>query len=328
MKSKILFVIDNLELKYFEFNNLVTNFWFIKELLQDGFSVDVTVKNNLFVDKSVPKTICYSSYTENNDIFYDKNEKIQNINDYDVVFFRPDPPVDIDYINACYVFDFVDMEKVFVINNPMSVRSFNEKFHLNYFYKFAPENIVTSSLKEIKKFVKEFGKTVIKPLNRCFGSGVYILQDGDKNINTIVNSLTNDGKTLVMVQKYIPEAQKGDKRVLILGDKVYKNTVRKLASDDDFKFNTHEDKFFEPCELTDYEYEMAKTVASELNKKGLFLVGLDVVDNKILEINVTSPCYFIKEINALYGLSFEKEIMRDLYSLINQHVKKEVLLCK
>lgn len=317
MKNSILFVIDDLELKYFEFNDLVTNFWLIKEFLEREWEVFITIKSGLMTEGNLAKTLCYETYLENNDIFYKKDEqKKYLIEDFDVVFFRPDPPVDIDYINACNVFDYVDHEKTVLINNPIAIKNFNEKFHLNYFPQYAPENIVTANADEIKSFVREQGKAIIKPLNQCFGGGVYYLDKEERNINTIIKNLTNNGKTMVMVQKYLEGAVNGDKRILILGEHVFDECIRKLPGKDDFKFSVHSDKYFETAKLTDEEKEMAKAVAKRLNIVELYMVGLDVADGKIMEINVTSPCYFIREINAHNKERFQDILMEKLIELI------------
>ena len=317
MKNSILFVIDDLELKYFEFNDLVTNFWLIKEFLEREWEVFITIKSGLMTEGNLAKTLCYETYLENNDIFYKKDEqKKYLIEDFDVVFFRPDPPVDIDYINACNVFDYVDHEKTVLINNPIAIKNFNEKFHLNYFPQYAPENIVTANADEIKNFVREQGKAIIKPLNQCFGGGVYYLDKEERNINTIIKNLTNNGKTMVMVQKYLEGAVNGDKRILILGEHVFDECIRKLPGKDDFKFSVHSDKYFETAKLTDEEKEMAKAVAKRLNIVELYMVGLDVADGKIVEINVTSPCYFIREINAHNKERFQDILMEKLIELI------------
>ena len=134
------------------------------------------------------------------------------------------------------------------------------------------------------------------------------LYEGDPNTRTIINTLTNNESTLVMVQKFIPDVKKGDIRVLTLGDKVLPYTVKKLPGNDDFKFNTHNDNFLTKSELTTEDINLFAPVAEKLNAMGIKMAGLDVIDKKIIEINVTSPCYFIKEINAIYGCSLEKEI--------------------
>ena len=322
MNKKVLFVIDEIELKYFEFNKLVTNFWLIKELLARGFDVDITTKRNLFLSQNVACAITYKSAIKEDDIIYNKKENISAINDYDVVFFRPDPPVDVDYINACYVFDFVDKNKTLLINDPCEIKNFNEKLHANFFPEFLPKNIVTSSKNLIKDFVNQEGDCVLKPLNKCFGSGVFYLKKGDKNINSIILNATENEKTLVMVQKKVNSTIKGDKRILIIGEKVFDESVIKLAGEDDFKFNSHDDKHFAPTQLTQHEKQMAQQIAKKLSNQGLYMAGLDVMEGKILEINVTSPCYFIKEINSFYHTNFEEKIMAELLILINNHFSK------
>lgn len=317
LQQTVLFVIDDIELKYFEFNDLVTNFWIIKELLQRGFEVFITVKNKLFTENDVAKTICYEVYLKDNNIFYKKETpKEYIIEHFDVAFFRPDPPVDIDYINACNVFDYVDTERTVMINNPVAIKNFNEKFHLNYFNRFAPQNIVTADADKIKDFVREHKKAIIKPLNRCFGSGVYYLDTEERNINAIIKNLTNEGKTMVMVQEYLEGAVKGDKRILIVGEHVFDECITKLPGKDDFKFSVHSDKYFQTATLTEDEKKMAQEVAKYLNSVELYMVGLDVADGKIMEINITSPCYFIREINAHNNENFQDKLMDKLIELI------------
>ncbi len=304
--KKILFVIDKLELKYFEFNKLVTNFWIIKEFLERGNSVFITTIPNLFLKGDVAYTKCFETFSQDDNIFYKSVSINDMIDNFDLVMFRPDPPVDTDYINATYIFDFVKKAKV--INSPQAIRNFNEKLHSVYFKDLMSDNIVTASLQEIEDFLKINKEIVIKPLNRCFGSGVMYLYEGDPNTRTIINTMTNNETTLVMVQKFIPEVKQGDIRVLTLGDKVLKYCIKKLPTGDDFKFNTHNDNFITNAELSTEDLENFTQVAKKLNSMGISMAGLDVINGKIIEVNVTSPCYFIKEINGLYNVHIEKEI--------------------
>ena len=303
---KILFVIDKLELKYFEFNKLVTNFWLIKGFLDRKNDVYITTIPHLSLKADVPYVKCFETFVHEENIFY-KNVQIEKqIDDFDLVMFRPDPPVDIDYINATYIFDFV--KKAEVINSPAAIRDFNEKLHSVYFKEYMAENIVTASLNEIEQFLRINKEIVLKPLNRCFGSGVMYLYEGDPNTRTIINTMTNNETTLVMVQKYIPEVKKGDIRVLTLGDRVLPYSIKKLPTSDDFKFNTHNDDFIVKSEMTDKELDLFTPVAKKLNSMGIKMAGLDVINGKIIEVNVTSPCYFIKEINSVYNIHLEDEI--------------------
>ncbi len=312
----ILFVIDRIELKYFEFNNLVTNFWMIREFLYENENVFITTIDKLNLNSGVAFAYCYEAYEKNGNIFYDKNDILKKIEDFQLVMFRPDPPVDLDYINATYIFDFVDRNKTLILNDPAAIRNFNEKMHTVKFLDLMPENIVTCSKSDIMSFLNENEEIVLKPLNGCFGSGVMTLKKGDKNTAVIINSMTNNQTKMVMVQKYIPKARFGDKRVLFLGDEVLDVCVQKLPSNDDFKFNEHCDSNIVKAELTESEKEKFLPVAKELNSMGLPLVGLDVIDEKVIEINVTSPCYFIKEINKHHNVELEKKITKFILSRV------------
>lgn len=304
----ILFVIDRLELKYFEFNNLVTNFWIIRELLNENKKVFITTIDKLGMSKGIPFAHCYESYEKDGNIFYEKTDICKDINDFQLVMFRPDPPVDLDYINATYIFDFVDRNKTLILNDPKAIRDFNEKMHTCKFLDLMPENIVTCSKSDIIEFLNRNEEIVLKPLNACFGAGVMTLKKGDKNTAVIINTMTKNQTQLIIVQKYIPKAKFGDKRVMFLGEEVLDVCVQKLPSNDDFKFNEHCDSNIIKAELTQSEKEKFLPVAKELTKLGLPLVGLDVIDEKIIEINVTSPCYFIKEVNGHFGCNLEKKI--------------------
>lgn len=316
---KVLFVIDRIELKYFEFNDLVTNFWIIKSLLQRGCEVAITTIDMLKLKSSIAYASFYPSYLKDENIFFDK-DKLQEarIEDFQLVMFRPDPPVDLDYINATYVFDFVDRTKTLILNDTMAIRNFNEKLHAIKFSDLMPNNIVTSSKSDIIAFLNENHEIILKPLNQCFGGGVMYLKQGDKNTAVIINSMTNNGKQLIMVQKYIPKAIYGDKRVLILGDKVLDYCVQKTPSNDDFKFCEHNDSNIHKAILSDLEKIQFSRVAKELNDMGIYMAGLDVIDGQIIEVNVTSPCYFIKEINNHFGCHLEDVIADYIMDLVSK----------
>lgn len=308
MNNKILFVIDKVELKYFEFNNLVTNFWIIKELLNRKEEVYITTLDKLQLIESKAFTNCAKTFLKGENICFEEKFELKLIEDFQIAIFRPDPPVDLDYINATYIFDFVDREKTKIINETKAIRDFNEKLHANYFYDCMPKNVVTSSQDEIEKFLEEYKEIILKPLNKCFGAGVMYLKTGDKNTHSIINSMTNNQSTLIMVQQYIKNSSLGDKRVLLLGEKVLDECVVKLPSKNDFKFNTHSDEFIKKAVLTQEEKDKFTQVAKKLNQIGIYMAGLDVIDGKIIEINVTSPCYFIKEINNYFNVNLEKNI--------------------
>ncbi|MCQ2738783.1 MAG: hypothetical protein MJ237_00995 [bacterium] len=303
--KKILFVIDKLELKYFEFNKLVTNFWLIKELLERRCEVYITTIPQLHLVGNCAYAKCYETFENEDNIFYKNIVNDKKIDDFELVIFRPDPPVDTNYINATYIFDFVHTK---VINSPKAIRSFNEKLHSLMFAEYMTPNIVSSSMQDIETFLKEHKQIVLKPLNQCFGNGVMYLYDGDPNTHTIINTVTANETTLSMVQKYIPEVKQGDTRVLTLKDKVLPYCIKKMPGDDDFKFNNHCDNYIVKSDMTAQDLKYFTPIAQKLNEIGIEMAGLDVINKNIIEINITSPCYFIKEINNLYNIHLEKDI--------------------
>jgi len=313
----ILFVIDRVELKYFEFNKLVTNFWLIKGFLERGCKVNISTIDMLKLRSSKAYANCYESYEENDNIYFKKDSlKEYCVNDFDLVMFRPDPPVDLDYINATYILDFVDKSKTFIMNDTTAIRNFNEKLHTVLFNELMPQNIVTSSFDDILQFLNVQNEIIIKPLNQCFGGGVMYLKNGDKNTSVIINQMTQNGSKAVMVQKYIDKAIYGDKRVLFLGEDLLPYCVQKVPSNNDFKFCEHTDANIKKAVLSDEEIEKFKPVAQKLNSMGIYMAGLDVIDGKIIEINVTSPCYFIKEINSHFGCNIENDILDYILSAV------------
>lgn len=321
--KNILIVIDEIEFKYFEFNKLVTNFWFIWEYLNRGYNVSIALKQGLFQRNNIPFGICYKTYLADNDIRKDKQSKIVCLNDFDIIFFRPDPPVDIDYINATYILSYA-ADDVLIINNPRALREKNEKLYVNEFQGYIPENIVSADEKIIKEFLFENHEIIIKPTNRCFGSGVFYLNDKDKNINAIIQNATNNFKTQVMVQKYLKGVENGDKRLIYICGKLYDYCVRKVASNNDFKFNEHNENTLKFAQLTKEDKELETVIKDKFEHDGIYLAGLDVIDGKIIEINITSPCFFIKEINEIFNINFEKLITDRIENYANTREKQYV----
>lgn len=303
---RILFVIDKIEYKYFEFNDLVTNFWLIKEFSTNN-NVDITTINKLTLIGDTAYATVHSVEQKEDNIIFNKDINFQeNLDNYDLIFFRPDPPVDDDYICATYIFDFCKKAKV--INSPFAIRNFNEKLHALLFKEYMPQSIVSASLKEIETFLDKHNEIILKPLNKCFGSGVFYLKKGDLNTRSIINTITHNENSQAMIQEYISIGKHGDKRVLTLGNKVLDYSIVKHPTNDDFKFNTHNSNFISKGSLSKEEKENYTKIAQKLNSMGIYMAGLDVIDGKIIEINVTSPCYFIKEINEFFNTKLEKEI--------------------
>ncbi len=322
--KKILIIIDDIEFKYFEFNKLVTNFWLVYEYLRREHSVFITLKKYLFQKRNIPYGLCYETFIKDNNIFKQENSTTECLNDFDIIFFRPDPPVDIDYINASYILSYVDKTKTLVMNDDRAIREKNEKLYVNEFQGLIPDNIVCANEKIIKEFLFEKHEIIIKPTNRCFGSGVFYLNDTDKNINSILQTATNNYTTAVMVQEYLPQIKYGDKRLIYIAGKIFDYCVVKVATNNDFKFNEHNQNTLKFGELTREEKLIEQKVKDKFEHDGIYLAGLDVIDGKIIEINITSPCFFINEINNIFGINFERIIVDNIESYADSRLKSLV----
>lgn len=337
-KIKVTFILDKLEFQYFSFNQLVTSFWLIKESLYRGWEVFISTSDRIFLKNDQPFASLYKTQLIDNngnlELIKDKVATNINLNDFNIVFYRPDPPIDIDYINSTYILDYIDRSKTLVINDPTGIRKANEKLFINNFPELVPNNVTTSKADIIKEFLAEYGEIIVKPLNKCFGKGVFFLKKDDQNINSIIDTMTNSGRTVVMAQEYLKSDTGGDKRVSIIFGEVIKESVIKISGEGDFKFNAQQDEYFKKGEVTAQEELLSKKIAPRLIKEGLYLVGLDVINNKIIEINVTSPCFFIKEANRMYDVQLEKRIIDLLEAHYNKtccHMHqeaKDLCLCK
>ncbi|WP_180974913.1 glutathione synthase [Fischerella thermalis] len=215
----------------------------------------------------------------------------------DAVFMRTDPPVTVSYLYATYILDYIDQNKTLVINSPSGIRGANEKMYALQFTRVIPETIVTADKQTIRDFVEAKGTAVLKPLGNKAGEGILILQPSDRNLNSIIELSTLQGRVPVMVQNFIPEAKEGDKRIILLdGEPI--GAVNRLSASGEFRNNMAAGGTVAKTEITPKEYEICSEVAKILRKDGLVFVGIDVIGGYLTEVNVTSPTG-IREIDRL-----------------------------
>ena len=206
----------------------------------------------------------------------------------EAVFVRKDPPFDAGYLYLTQVLDLVK-DRVFVMNDPRGLRDANEKLFAFQFLEFMPRTLVSAQQAEIIAFVDKVGGTaVLKPLDGAGGSGVVVLTKGDRNVRSLVDIMTAEGKRLAMVQEYQPAIRQGDKRILLLDGEPL-GAILRVPREDDVRANIHAGGQVQACELTPRETQMVAAVAPKLREHGLWFVGLDVIGEKLIEVNVTSP---------------------------------------
>ena len=223
------------------------------------------------------------------------------------VWMRPDPPVTTEYLYATYILDYVDRHKSLVLNSPSGIRAANEKMYALQFTEAIPKTIVTADKGTIRDFVQAEGKAVMKPLGGKGGEGILFLETGDRNINSLIEISTNIGKTPVMVQEYLPAAQDGDKRIILLdGEPI--GAVNRVPQLGEFRGNMAAGGSAVQINITDREREICNQLAPTLQRDGLVFVGIDVIGGYLTEVNVTSPTG-IREIDRLDGVSLGDRVM-------------------
>lgn len=214
--------------------------------------------------------------------------QVVRVADADCVFIRKDPPFDNMYLMTTLLLERVRGRTV-LLNDPRGLREANEKLYALNFARWMPRTLVTAHEDDVYAFVREVGGVgVIKPLDLAGGSGVMMVRSDDKNARAIVQLLSDDGRRLVMVQEYLPAVEQGDKRILLLGGEVL-GAINRVPRADDLRSNIHVGGSVEPCDVTDAERAMAADLAPRLAADGLVFVGLDVIGEKLTEVNVTSP---------------------------------------
>ena len=226
----------------------------------------------------------------------------------DAVFMRTDPPVTVAYLYATYILDYIDQNKTLVINSPSGIRAANEKMYALQFTKAIPETIVTANKELIRQFVEAKNAAILKPLGNKAGEGILFLEPNDRNFNSIIELSTLQGRVPVMVQTFLPEAKKGDKRIILLNGEPI-GALNRLSGKGEFRNNMATGGTVAQTQITARELEICAELAETLRKDGLIFVGIDVIGGYLTEVNVTSPTG-IREIDKLDGTYLGHQVIK------------------
>ena len=230
-----------------------------------------------------------SVFDDINSWFNYGNENEFCLNDFDVILMRKDPPFDMEYIYSTYVLDLAKMNGAKVINEPSAIRNLNEKVSITLFPNVTPPTLVSSSQQDLRSFLNEHKKIVVKPLDGMGGRSIFIVEKGEKNTNTIFEEMTkNDSKT-IMAQKYIPEIKNGDKRIHLVFGKHVDMALARVPSEEDHRGNLVMGAVGEVRKLTQRDKEICNQIGATLLKAGVYFAGIDVIGDYLSEINITSP---------------------------------------
>ncbi|TPH18065.1 glutathione synthase [Litorilituus lipolyticus] len=230
------------------------------------------------------------------------------LSDLDVVLMRKDPPFDTEFIYATYMLERAEVAGTLIVNKPQSLRDCNEKLFTAWFSDLTPRTLVTRSSDKIREFHQSQKDVIIKPLDGMGGASIFRIKANDANVGVIIETLTNHGQQYAMVQEYMPEIVDGDKRILIVNGEPMPYCLARIPAQGETRGNLAAGGSGVARPLSPSDKLIAQTIGPELKKRGLYFVGLDVIGDKVTEINVTSPTC-IREIEAAYPINISGKLM-------------------
>jgi glutathione synthase len=229
------------------------------------------------------------------------------LDEVDAVLMRKDPPFDANYLWATQVLELA-RGKTLLVNDPRGLRDANEKLYALHFPAQMPATLVSSDKDDIKAFLHAHGgKVVLKPLSGAGGDGVFLLRSDDLNVNAIIETVTQVGRRVAMVQEFLPDVVRGDKRVLLLDGEPLGGILR-VPRKDDVRSNIHVGGTVEKAPLDEHDLRIVAALRDKLREDGLVFVGLDVIGGRLTEVNVTSPTG-IQQMSRLDGVNLSAKVI-------------------
>ncbi|MGZ5960689.1 MAG: glutathione synthase [Rhizomicrobium sp.] len=231
--------------------------------------------------------------------------RVYDLSQADVVLMRQDPPFDMAYITATHVLEHIH-PKTLVVNDPGQVRNAPEKIFVTQFRDLMPPTLITSDRREINEFRALHEDIILKPLFGNGGAGVFRVKPDDENLGSLLEMFTQFYREPVIVQRYLPEVRKGDKRIILV-DGEFAGAINRVPAAGEARSNLHVGGRPEATTLTKREQDICAALGPELKKRGLIFTGIDVIGDYLTEINVTSPTG-IQEVRRFGGPDIAKLI--------------------
>ena len=233
------------------------------------------------------------------------DEAVVDLADFDVVWLRQDPPFDMFYITTTHLLQRL-MPGTTVVNDPFWVRNFPEKLLILDFPQLMPPTAIARDLNTIRAFKEEHGDVILKPLYGNGGAGVFLLKKEDRNLTSLHEMFTGFSREPLIVQKFLPDVSKGDKRVILVDGEAV-GAINRVPAKGETRSNMHVGGRPEKIELSERDREICATIGPLLREKGQVFVGIDVIGEYLTEINVTSPTG-IQELERFDGINVAAQI--------------------
>ena len=315
---KALFVMDPISTVIY---NHDTSFALMLGLQKEGVQIFHCLPQDLFAShegagaKATQFEVIYDPITP----FKEIAKGYYKSKDFQLVIMRKDPPLDMNYMYATIILDQFTNNGSIVLNSPESLRALNEKTIILRYPNFIPKTLVSANHQQIRDFTEELGgMSIIKPLDGFAGYGIVKASLNDGNLASILEILTQRGKTQVMVQENLKQACEGDKRVWLSGGEVLGQIIR-IPEALDFRANMRVGAEAKACDLSAFERKICEEVGKDLMGQGVGLIGLDLIGGKLTEINITSPTG-IQEIDRIGGGQSCQKTVEYLMEIVEEGV--------
>lgn len=286
-----------------------SSFAMLLEAQKRGHELFYLEQADLFLHENLVKT-----HSQTLKVFNDpqkwfelSDKSIRNGEDFDVILMRKDPPFDMEFVYSTYLLQMLHEKGVLVVNNPQSIRDANEKLYTAWFPQCCTDTLVSRRAQDFRKFLAQHQDIILKPLDGMGGSSIFRVKQDDPNIGVIIETLTQHEQQTAMAQKFIPQIKDGDKRILMVDGKPIDYCLARIPTGGETRGNLAAGGRGEARPLSESDYWIAEQVGPTLKQKGLIFVGLDVIGDKLTEINVTSPTC-IQEIDNAYDTNIASKL--------------------
>lgn len=287
-----------------------TSFAMLLEAQKRNYQIHYMEMGDLYLDQGVAfaTTKCLSVKEDPNHWYSFSSTQDIPLSELDVILMRKDPPFDTEYIYATYILERAENAGTLIVNKPQSLRDCNEKLFTAWFAELTPTTLVTRSAEKIRAFQQHHGDIIIKPLDGMGGASIFRIKQDDPNVSVIIETLTAHGQCFAMVQTFVADISNGDKRVLVVDGEPMPYCLARIPAKGETRGNLAAGGYGEVRRLSDTDRQIALAVAPTLKEKGLIFVGLDIIGDKLTEINVTSPTC-VREIEAAHDISICAKLM-------------------
>ena len=288
----------------------------IKAAHRKNIRVFYTGVDDLYIEDNRAKAIVHEILPGDDKVWHNLGDQsTRDLKDFTAVLMRKDPPVDKRFLHACYMLEHAARDGGTILNNPSSLIGLNEKLFATHFPDLAPVTVITSSRDVLRNFLDKQGKIIIKPLDSMGGEGVFMVTKDDVNFDVIWEIQTARGTYPVIAQEFLPAIKDGDIRVIVINGKPFEHVLVRTPKTGSIRGNMAAGGNTHVREITKVEKQICETVGKVLIERGVLFAGLDIIGDKLIEINITSPTG-IRQISDACGI----EIADILIDEIVKHV--------